>query len=70
MVKIFLAGQGREDTLAQYKIPYVLQSFFYSKNDWKNIKKSFEQYKPNYFLDSGAFSAYTQKKTINIKSLN
>ena len=56
------------ETIRRVKPKGILLSYYYFKN--KNIRDWIEKigYKPDIILDSGAFSAWTQGKEINLKN--
>ena len=53
------------DLAKEVGVKNILESFFYIKNKKEMVKEMIKNH--DFILDSGAFSAMTQKKYINIK---
>lgn len=65
-MKIYFAGESPigYDILAKCGVKNVLKSYFYIKNTPEHAHKLNETF--YLFVDSGAFSAYTQKASVNL----
>jgi hypothetical protein len=68
MVIYFVTTTNREEleVIKEIKPPNVLISYWYFKNKPLSDFCSQIGYKPNIMLDSGAYSAFTKKKSVNI----
>ena len=68
MVIYFVTTTNREEleVVKELKPPNVLISYWYFKNKPLSDFCSQIGYKPNILLDSGAYSAFTKKKSVNL----
>lgn len=68
MVIYFVTTTNREEleVIKEIQPPNVLISYWYFKNKLLSDFCSQIGYKPNLLLDSGAYSAFTKKKSVNV----